>query len=276
MFFLGKKPTSTNTEKNPNFVYRQIISGTIIHEWGIPATFGVTAIILAILLPLQFFFCYETTYNGPRPRLITLEEKGEKWVESVEVSQFNSDREPYLRRLRLWRGRITQENFWKGTIRPIPLVVYPAVLFSTIVNGGFFVALIALSVLSVQIFTQPPYNLNPGQIGMTNLPLFLAALVATPLAGWLTDASAKFMARRNKGTFEPEFRLILLIPAAILSTVAFVGFGIAVEKGMSLNWLIFYSGVLSVAVPFATQPALTYVIDCHPTVSATHTFPVMR
>jgi len=53
----------------------QMISGAIIQAWGVQATFGVTAIILSILLPLQYFFVFETAYTGARPRLITLEEK---------------------------------------------------------------------------------------------------------------------------------------------------------------------------------------------------------
>jgi len=146
--------------------------------------------------------------------------------------------------------------------------VYPAVLFSTIVNGAFFVALISMGVLSVQIFSAPPYLLSPGQVGLTNLPLFIVALIANPLAGWLSDAGAKWMAKRNNGTFEPEFRMLLMIPAAILSTVAFVGFGISAERELPLPWLIFYASVLSLAVPFAIVPALTYVIDCHPMVSS--------
>lgn len=241
-----------------------MISGAIIQVWGVQATFGVTAIVLGVLLPLQYFFVFETAYVGARPRVITLEEKGQKWVESVEMSQFPAEREPYMRRLALWRGRITNESFWRGVVRPVPLIVYPAVLFGTIVNGTFLTALIAISLLSVNIFTSPPYNLNPAQIGLTNLPLLIVSILSAPLAGWMTDAAGKWMARRNKGVFEPEFRLTLMAVAVPLSTAAFVGFGQAVEAHASLPILLFFASLLVMAVPFATQPSLTYVIDCHP------------
>jgi len=46
--------------------------------------------------------------------------------------------------------------------------------------------------------------------------------------------------------------------------VAFIGFGLAVENKKPLPWIIFWGSLQSVANPFGTQAALTYVLDCHP------------
>lgn len=44
-------------------------------------------------------------------------------------------REPYRSRLRLLRGRIVDKPYWREVWKPIPLIAYPAILFSTVVHG---------------------------------------------------------------------------------------------------------------------------------------------
>jgi hypothetical protein len=132
------------------------------------------------------------------------------------------------------------------------------------VYGSYFTWLLTISVLSVSIFSAPPYSLGPAQIGLTNLPLLVVALIGSPISGWSADAIAKFMARRNKGVFEPEFRLILMIPATIFATIGFLGFGMSVQAGYPIVYPLVFMSIHSLSVPFASTASLTYVIDCHP------------
>lgn len=80
----------------------------------------------------------------------------------------------------------------------------------------------------------------------------------------MADAAAKFMAKRNNGVFEPEFRLTLMLIATPLATAGFLGFGMSVQNGAPLVWPIVFMSIHSLSVPFASQASLTYVIDCHP------------
>ncbi|OCL06393.1 MFS transporter-like protein [Glonium stellatum] len=236
----------------------QTISGFIIESLGVSATFGICALIFVLILPLIYFFVLETTYTVPRADTIELQEKGSFW--KIEID----DKESYRNRLALFRGRISSESYWKGVVKPLPLIAYPAVLFSTIVYGTFFTWLLTISVLSVNVYMSPPYNLNPAQVGLTNIPLLIVALIGAPLSGWLADTAAKVMARHNKGVFEPEFRLTLMLVAVPLSTAGFLGFGISVEQKQPLPWLLLFASLHALSVGFATQASLTYVIDCHP------------
>jgi hypothetical protein len=238
--------------------YSQTISGAIIQNVSFEATFGISALVFIPILVLMYFVVVETTYNGPRGPKIEIEEKGSFW--SVEIGE----KESYVNKLRLWRGRLSDESFWKGAWKPVPLIAYPAVLFSTIVYGSYFTWLLTISVLSVTAFSSPPYNLNPAQIGLTNLPLLVVGLIGSPLSGWMADAVAKFLAKRNNGIFEPEFRLWLMAIATPLATAGFLGFGMTVQMGMPIVWPITFMSLHSLSVPFASQASLTYVIDCHP------------
>jgi MFS family permease len=245
----------------------QTIAGAIIENISFEATFGISALIFIPLLMGIYFFVVETTYTKPRPsstKEIYPDEKSDATSEIVSYLDIDEPKETYVQQLRIFRGRLNNESFWKNVWKPVPLIAYPAVLFSTIVYGSYFTWLLTISVLSVSIFSAPPYALGPAQIGLTNLPLLVVGLIGSPLSGWASDAIAKFMARRNKGVFEPEFRLVLMIPATIFATIGFIGFGMSAQQGMPIVWPIVFMSLHSLSVPFASTASLTYVIDCHP------------
>ncbi|KAF2024085.1 MFS transporter-like protein [Setomelanomma holmii] len=243
----------------------QTIAGAIIENISFEATFGISALIFIPILFGIYFFVVETSYFGPRPSSVPVKYvPGEKDMSFLDIEEVDEPRESYRKRLQVFRGRMNQESFWKNVWKPVPLIAYPAVLFSTVVYGSYFTWLLTISVLSVSVFSAPPYALGPAQVGLTNLPLLAISLIGSPLSGWSADAIAKFMARRNNGIFEPEFRLVLMIPATILATVGFLGFGVSAQNGLPLPYLITFMSIHSLSVPFASTASLTYVIDCHP------------
>ncbi|RYP78785.1 hypothetical protein DL769_003121 [Monosporascus sp. CRB-8-3] len=249
-----------------------IVAGFIIESFGVPVVFGIAALVYCLVLPAIYFVVMETTYTRPRDnsKAILLDEvvadkKGgapDAWIE-LEGKPVKEPKEAYMSQLRLFRGRLSQHSFWKGALKPFPLIAFPAVFFSTFVYASFFCWLLMISVLSVNIFAAPPYNLNPAQIGLTNLPLAIGSLIFTPISGWMADAIPMWLAKRNNGIYEPEFRLVLMAIAVPLSTAGFIGFGISTEEGLPLAWCLVWITMHSVAVPFASQAAISYVIDCH-------------
>ncbi|KAL1606188.1 hypothetical protein SLS60_003589 [Paraconiothyrium brasiliense] len=239
----------------------QTISGAIIQNLSFESTFGISAIMYVPIMVGLYFVVVETTYNGPRNggSKVQIEEKGSFF----EID--TSEKETYRDKLRLFRGRLSPESFWRGVWKPVPLIAYPAVLFSTVVYGTYFTFLLTISVLAVTALSMPPYNLNPAQIGLTNVPLLVVGFIGSPLSGWMADWAAKFMARRNNGVFEPEFRLVLMLVAVPFATVGFIGFGYSLHNAASIYQVMAFFSIYSFSVPFASQASLTYVIDCHPT-----------
>lgn len=118
--------------------------------------------------------------------------------------------------------------------------------------------------VSLQVLTNKPYNLNPAQVGLTKIPHMIAALIFAPMAGILSDWLSKFMTKRNNGIFEPEFRLTLMLIAVPVSTASFIGFGLAAEHKQSVTWILFWGVLQSVSSPFGTQAAVSYILDCYP------------
>jgi hypothetical protein len=209
----------------------------------------------------MYLFVPETDYQRRQPGSTYISEK-EQSIE-IEIQELEA-KKTFGESLTLFNGRVSNASFWKTAFKPVPLITFPAVIFSTFVYGTFQTWLIAFSLLSVNIFSAPPYSLNPAQIGLTNLPQLFIGLLATGVSGWFADWVVGYMSRRNKGIYEPEFRLTLMIPGVIFSSIGFLGFGISVGQGAPIFWPVFFMTVNSLAVPFATSASFTYVIDYHP------------
>lgn len=58
---------------------------------------------------------------------------------------------------------------------------------------------------------------------------FVGALLGLLLAGMLSDWSVNIMAHRNNGIYEPEFRILLVIPQMIIGLIGLFGFGWTTE-----------------------------------------------
>lgn len=247
----------------------QIISGPIIDKFGPLAPFGFCAAAYLLLLPLNYFLVLETAWNGPRPGPDTVHVLGEEGKIGIstaarEIVSSPPARKPYSKRLAMSSGRITNQSFLKGVVKPIPLIVYPAVLFSSIVFGISFSCLAVQGVLGVTIFSAPPYQLKPSQIGLTNIPVLITHILTFIVAGFVSDKSAKYLAGRNSGILEPEFRLLLMAIFVPASTASLIGTGYAVRNGAPLAVLLTLQSLHAFAFPFAGQTLITYVVDCHP------------
>lgn len=186
----------------------QIISGYIIQNLGVRYTFGITALVFIPLFASIFVFVPETVYNRVlQSGAVDVVQKDDSSSLTNTSSNVEKSRPSTAFKLTVFRGRVSSKSFWREVIRPFPLMVYPAVIFSSLIYGSFFTWFVVLTVLSVPIYSSPPYNLNPAQIGLTNLPLLATGMLGSAISGWMVDKIARSMARKNGGIYEPEFRL---------------------------------------------------------------------
>jgi hypothetical protein len=68
-----------------------------------------------------------------------------------------------------------------------------------------------------QIFYAPPFNLNTAQIGYLNAGPTVGATLGCLLCMVSTDPVTKWLAKKNNGVYEPEFRLLFMIPLFVCS-----------------------------------------------------------
>jgi hypothetical protein len=107
--------------------------------------------------------------------------------------------------------------------------------------------------------------LKPDQLAYINLPGSFVNLFTSIFSGIFSDWLIKFLSRRNNGIYEPEFRLLLMIPATIFSTMAFLLLGPAYQYKWSVGRIIGCGLCFQLSAPFAANAAMTYIYDTQKT-----------
>ncbi|KAK2038832.1 major facilitator superfamily transporter [Colletotrichum somersetense] len=251
----------------------QIVGGVVTDNLGISAVFGLAAVVFAALVLPTYFLVLESGYftRGDTVGRQQQQEKSEEFDEIEFAKSQPARKEPYLKRLTLFRGRMTGKAFWIGSLKPLFLITSPIILYSALLNSLVLVLVSGVTTMMSIILSEAPYNLQPTDIGLTGLPLLGVSLIGGPLVGWISDSSVRFMARSNgsnPGVAEPEFRLVLLILALPIAAVGLVGLGTAIQQGQPLLWLLTWLSVIALGSGAGVQVAIGYIIDYLPTHSA--------
>ncbi|KAK5074962.1 hypothetical protein LTR64_001167 [Lithohypha guttulata] len=171
---------------------------------------------------------------------------------------------PWAKSLKPWNGRLTKVSWWRAAIRPGILFAYPAVLWSAMVYSLSVGWLIVLSESISHIFsTRDSYNFNSLQIGLVYLSPFIGGVLGTAVAGKVSDVLVRFMARRNDGIYEPEYRLIMAIPIAISTAIGLMGFGWSAEERDA--WIVptVFFGIISFGCSLGSTTAITFCVDSY-------------
>ena len=170
----------------------------------------------------------------------------------------------YLQTLKPWNGRLSKANWLLVALRPFILFAYPSVLWSTLVYSLSVGWLIVLSEsVSFVYKNQATYNFSALGVGLVYLSPFIGGVCGTAVAGKLSDIIVQFMARRNGGVYEPEFRLVMAIPIAISTAIGLMGFGWSVEERD--KWIVptVFFGIISFGCSLGSTTAITFCVDSY-------------
>ncbi|KAF5010121.1 hypothetical protein FDECE_3707 [Fusarium decemcellulare] len=255
----------------------------------------IYAIIVYAVYTLTFFFtCPETTYNRPSQFDIDIkedvvessdsgdehsalganantEEKFKTTTESktpsdVEASSTNAGDEAkytYWQNLRIYNGRFSDESLLRALITPWSAFLLPAVSWAAYAYGCSVAFAASFSVALSQIFTKPPYSFTSSQVGLTVFSSFVGATLGNAIPGPVSDWLVTYLSKKNKGVYEPEFRVVLAVPSLIFGLVGFWGFGWSLEAKQHYMVPVFFYGLSIFAGAINSLISNTYLLDCH-------------
>jgi len=274
-------PRGSDPPKSKTRDISQVVAGFIIEALGVPASFALAALVLGLTSVVAYFVVLESGYFKPRSITASSGSEFDRKVdeyddeEDLKISTAAAEgipsKVPYVRRLALFSGRLSDNKFWMGSLKPLGMLASPVILYNTILTSVFFLLVAGGPILSSILLAAEPYNLTPSQIGLTGLPLLVAITLGGPPFGWLSDFSVRYMARTNgtsPGVAEPEFRLVLLLLTVPITAVGLVGTGVSFDASLPLVWVLVWQTTTLVGSTIGTQVAITYVVDCFPTLSA--------
>ncbi|KAI1466194.1 MFS general substrate transporter [Daldinia caldariorum] len=262
-----------------------LIAGYIIQDQGWQWTLIWCAIIFGILLPFVILFVPETAYKRQsfeqqlsiksaakqdrRPEIsekkdTSSEPEDSVKIETIENGVVTERKDSYLRSLKLWSGAIyTSTPLWKIFLRPVVIFFYPAVLWAFLLYGVTLTWIVVFSVVNAVIFTAPPYNFSVSETGLISLSPFILTLVGEILSGPLTDWVCMYLAKKNHGIYEPEFRLPPIIISFLVGIVGFFGFGATVHYQTHWSGPVLCFGLANMSLALSNASVFGYVIDSH-------------
>ncbi|KAK3326741.1 major facilitator superfamily transporter [Apodospora peruviana] len=235
----------------------------------------LTAILLGLILGVEVFFLPETLY--PRRLMMTLtREEWEKTTTGEDglVAAVKRTKKlgyahvwapiPGMRHPNLWDTAVRFVKTWKFVVVPVSVVVY--------CFGWYW------WVLSVVTLVPIAYAETFPEAYMQGL-LYIGLIVGTVLSevfcsGSLSDRIVVRLAKSSDDNQKvPEMRLWLAYPAAILTAVGLIVWGISVDKGY--HWMVgqVAFALFGAGIQMGNTAVCSYVVDAYPMQSmATMTF----
>jgi hypothetical protein len=168
----------------------------------------------------------------------------------------------FVQELAVFTGTYSNDNLLQLFIAPFAVCANVAVLWVVIVTGGLTAFFVAQSYDMAQIFMFPPYNLDAAGVGYLSLGPFLGGLLGSIILGGTLDPLIKWCAKKNGGVYEPEYRLLGMIPA-LLTGVGLFAFGYMCENHYSYYATATMHGMDLFGIVCAAISASAYAIDAY-------------
>ncbi|KAJ4256877.1 hypothetical protein NW762_008973 [Fusarium torreyae] len=251
-------------------------------------TYYTCGIVLSVLF-LLFVFCFEETKfipvtigetrndnssQGATQQISADSSKDTKNDPTTQKQLHDSDLGSETQAPKLsYRERMrfitrTDEPLWRNYLVPLKMFLFPHVLFAAIQVASAVAFLILLTSTISMVFSASPYNFNTAGVGLMSLGPFVGNMLGSLYGGLLGDWAVVKLAKRNKGIFEPEMRLYIMLLPSLLVGAGLILFGISADKGWhwiypSIGGALFGFGMASVI-----DICCTVVIDVYQSLTA--------
>ncbi|KAF8863362.1 MFS general substrate transporter [Acephala macrosclerotiorum] len=282
----GKRMALTNLAVFGGAFFTPILVGKITHTIGWWWTFYFVAIFAGVCLPLVFFLVPETAYRRDA-RLNTDMASSENidihskleateqvvhrsasetvYVVQPERPAAHTPSASWFQKLAFFNGRKTDESFFKLFLRPFPLFAHPAILWACLIQGTMIGWTVFIGIILAAIFLGPPLFWDEVNTGYAYTGAFIGAIIGFLIAGILADWSARYMTRKNNGIYEPEFRIILVIPQLIFGCAGLYLFGVTSATLTHYSWVlpVFAFGLEVGGMVIGAVASSLYIVDAH-------------
>ncbi|KAK6430289.1 hypothetical protein LTR95_013557 [Oleoguttula sp. CCFEE 5521] len=280
----GKRMALTNLSLFGGAFFTPVIVGKLTASIGWQWSFYFIAIFGALLFPLVVLLVPETAYRRD-DSLNTdtyITDKRDSYESGHELKSKSPNdaveshtddaahampKQPLITRegLMPFNGRKTDESFGKLLLRPFPLFFHPGILMMMLIQGMMIGWTVLIGIVLAAIMLGPPLFFDEVKTGYMYSGAFIGALLGFLLAGVLSDSSAKWMTRLNKGIYEPEFRLVLVIPQLIFGCAGLYGFGITSSNTPVYGWFWpdFFFALEVMGMVLGAVASALYIVDAH-------------
>lgn len=268
--------------------FSSVLAGPITANLGWKYLFHILIAFVGTQIIMLFFFCPETSYirearynideiaDEDLGNLAAAEKVDETRVELSQNTDANLTSSPTIASSRtsipapktfwqqtaIFTGTYSDENLLQLIIAPFAVCTNLAVFWVVVVSGTLTATYVAQAYVLAQIFSSPPYNLDASGIGYLSLGPFIGGLVASIFWGFTLDPMIRWATIKNKGVYEPEYRLLAMVGALFIG-IGLMAFGMMAEKHISYYATATAHGIALFGVICATISTSAYALDAY-------------
>ncbi|KAK9245138.1 MFS general substrate transporter [Lipomyces tetrasporus] len=242
------------------------------------------AILSAIACVLCFFFMEETMYyrettfeaatiGGNIESGDSLNDKNEQISSSaVDIETTHTrpySKSSYFRSLAMWRIIPEKPNeFFKIMYRPFVVSAkLPIVLWAGLFHGVAACAFSSMNATASVILSAPPYNFKSSIVGLFYIAPTIGSAIGSYWAGDVSDRICIYLARRNNGYREAEYRLWSATALCIIPPAGMILWGVGASHQVHWVGLMFGMGMLGFTLSTAGSIMIGYTIDSYKEIS---------
>ncbi|KAK9467137.1 major facilitator superfamily domain-containing protein [Lipomyces arxii] len=252
-----------------------VITGRLTATLGWHWMFLFLLIFSCVSGLLVFFFVPEHVYNRDKRfetdvlgeavgQLATPSiDQDEKVTESNTLAQ--EVPESYLHSLWLFSGSKSSRPLHKIFLRPFALLLHPAVIWGCLTQGTLIAWTVMIGVVLAAIFMGPPLWYDEVNVGYMYAGAAVGSVVGFVFAGLLSDFLVKSLSKKNNNIYEPEFRILLVLPQMAFAIAGIWGFGITANDMYTYSKFLppVFFGMVTCAMILGAVASSTYITDAH-------------
>ncbi|KAL2849854.1 major facilitator superfamily domain-containing protein [Aspergillus pseudoustus] len=215
---------------------------------------------------LIFFTMPETAYqrelDGVQEGNHELKAPSVSEVEHVQTESNIPPKKSYSEMIAFNRTPLTRESIWRIGFRPVPVVLLPPVLWSTLSFGVGIGIFVVMGTTAANALSQV-YHFTVWQVGVVWLASIIGNIIGMPFGGYFSDWVANRATRKNGGVREPEMRL----PAVSIAMICYPGSLLLYGLGLyyKAHWMVPIIGIFlfSLSSSAAIGISVVYTIDSY-------------
>lgn len=167
----------------------------------------------------------------------------------------------FLQSMALYTGTYSSDSVFKMVISSIAIMANLGASWVIFISGLLVAWYVAISFVSSQLLFGPPYLFNAAGVGYTSTGPLIGGILGALFCSIVMDPMLKSLTRKNKGIYEPEFRIWLMIPATVFTVAGLVGFGYCAANGVSVYLLSFVWGMMLFGITISAISTSSYALD---------------
>lgn len=143
---------------------------------------------------------------------------------------------------------------------------FPAVWLSGILWGLQDAYMTFFLTTQDTFFYDAPWNYSETGVAIMNVATLIGAVIGCIMSGVLSDYHVLWLAKRNNGIMEPEYRLWLLFITLFISPIGLIMFGVGAANNWP--WQAIYVGLGFIGFGWGSigDTAMSYLMDAYPAI----------